>query len=261
MARREQRKDRLSAARGGLVAMSLVAAALVAGSTGNADAADAAAMKKLKVTVEGVRNNAAIPAENAFCVPAPTGHTTSGANKNPAIKWSKGPAGTQSYAIIVVDTDVPSVFDDANKEGRTIAKSLKRRDFYHMVLVDIPASETELAMGADSAGITAKGKPPGATPNGLRGVNDYSDAMSGDMAGKYGGYDGPCPPWNDEIVHHYHFIVYALDVPSLGLTGHFGGADAQAAIAKHALAKGEVVGTYTQNPALMKKGKAAKKTT
>jgi hypothetical protein len=39
-----------------------------------------------------------------------------------------------------------------------------------------------------------------------------------------------------------------------------GGPDAQAAIAKHALAKGEIVGTYTQNPALMKKSKTVKKT-
>ncbi len=232
-------------------------AALAAGASG----AEAAALKKLTVSVDGIRDNGPIPTEYAFCVPSEQGHTTSGANKNPAIKWSKGPSGTQSYAIIVVDTDVPTVFDDANKEGKTIAKSLKRRDFYHMILVDIPASKTELAMGADSNAITPKGKPPGSTPNGVRGVNDYTSAMSGPMAGTYGGYDGPCPPWNDEILHHYHFIVYALDTPSLGLTGNFGGADAQVAIAKHALAKGEVVGTYTQNPALLKKSKTAKKST
>jgi hypothetical protein len=216
-----------------------------------------AAVEQLTVRVEGiVSNNGPIPTDYAFCVPNAQSHTTAGANKNPAITWSKGPAGIQSYATIIVDTDVPTVFDDANKEGRTIAKSLKRRNFYHMVLVDIPASKTALASGADSAGITAKGKPPGPTPNGLRGVNDYSS----ETAGNYGGYDGPCPPWNDEILHHYHFIVYALDVPSLGLTGNFTGADAQAAIAKHVLAKGEIVGTYAQNPALMKKSKMAVKT-
>jgi Raf kinase inhibitor-like YbhB/YbcL family protein len=225
---------------------------------GTAEGADAAAVKKVKVRVEDIRNNGPIPAEYAFCVPSPQGHTTSGANKNLAITWSKGPAGTQSYAIIVVDTDVPSVFDDADKEGKVIKQSLPRQDFYHMVLVDIPASQTRLAMGADSNGITPKGKKPGATPNGLRGVNDYTGDMSGDMAGNYGGYDGPCPPWNDERLHHYHFIVYAIDVPTLGLSGNFTGQDARAATAKHALAKGEVVGTYTQNPELMKKTKATK---
>ena len=253
MARIGRQGASISTILGGAVALALVGPM--------AGIAEAAAVKKLTVRVEGiVSNNGPIPTDYAFCVPNAQSHTTSGANKNPAITWSKGPAGTQSYAIIVVDTDVPTVFDDANKEGRTIAKSMKRRNFYHMVLVDIPASKTALASGADSAGITAKGKPPGPTPNGLRGINDYSGAMSGDMAGNYGGYDGPCPPWNDEILHHYHFIVYALDVPSLGLSGNFTGAVAQAAIAKHVLAKGEVVGTYTQNPALMKKSKMAVKT-
>lgn len=226
---------------------------LVLALMGIAGSADAAAVEQLKVTVDAIQNNGPIPAEYAFCVPSPQGHTTSGANKNPEITWSKGPAATKSYAIIVVDTDVPSVFDDADKEGKVIKESAPRQDFYHMVLVDIPASQTRLAMGADSSSITPKGKKPGATPNGLRGINDYTD-----NTGTFGGYDGPCPPWNDERLHHYHFIVYAIDVPSLGLSGNFTGKDAQAAIAKHTLAKGEVVGTYTQNPELMKKTKATK---
>jgi Raf kinase inhibitor-like YbhB/YbcL family protein len=253
MAHRRLYRNRMLAVLGGAAAL-----ALVAGAPGGANAA---AMKKLTVHVEGIRNNGAIPQQYAFCVPSDQGHTKRGANVNPAIKWSKGPAGTKSYAIIVVDTDVPTVFDDANKEGRTIAKTLKRRDFYHMVLVDIPVGNTALAKGADSSGVTEKGKPPGPTANGVRGINNYTQGMASNpqMAGNYGGYDGPCPPWNDELLHHYHFIVYALDVPSLGLTGNFGGPEAQAAIAKHALAKGEIVGIYTQNPALMKKSKTAKK--
>jgi Raf kinase inhibitor-like YbhB/YbcL family protein len=187
-------------------------------------------------------------------VPAAQGHSANGPNKNPAIRWSKGPYGTQSYALIVVDTDVPSVFDDANKEGKTIPAGMKRINFYHMILVDIPLAKTSLAEGADANGITQGGKTPGPTANGIRGINDYTAAFTGDpkMAGNYGGYDGPCPPWNDKRLHHYHFRVYALDVPSLVLTGTFGAKEAEAAIAKHILAKGELVGTYTQNPDLMK---------
>jgi Raf kinase inhibitor-like YbhB/YbcL family protein len=235
-------------------APSVPGAILVLALMGIASSADAAAVEQLKVSVDAIQNNGPIPAEYAFCVPSSQGHTTSGANKNPEITWSKGPAATKSYVIIVVDTDVPSVFDDADKEGKVIKQSMPRQDFYHMVLVDIPASQNRLAMGADSSGITPKGKKPGATPNGLRGVNDYTE----DAAGTFGGYDGPCPPWNDERLHHYHFIVYAIDVPSLGLSGNFTGKDAQAAIAKHTLAKGEVVGTYTQNPELMKNTKTPK---
>ncbi|SVE20694.1 uncharacterized protein METZ01_LOCUS473548 [marine metagenome] len=75
-------------------------------------------------------------------------------------------------------------------------------------------------------------------------------ATNPDMAGDYGGYDGPCPPWNDELLHHYEFQVYALDVESLGLddNGDFRGPDVMAAMQGHILAKGKIVGTYTQNP-------------
>jgi Raf kinase inhibitor-like YbhB/YbcL family protein len=216
--------------------------------------AEAPHVAKLTVRVDGIKNGGPIPQEYAFCVPAAQGHSANGPNKNPAITWSKGPYGTQSYAIIMVDPDVPSVFDDANQEGKTISAGMKRINFYHMVLVDIPLARRTLAEGADANGITPGGKTPGPTATGIRGINDYTAAFTGDakMAGNYGGYDGPCPPWNDKRVHHYHFKVYALDVPSLVLTGNFGPKEAEAAIAKHILAKGELVGTYTQNPDLMK---------
>ena len=67
------------------------------------------------------------------------------------------------------------------------------------------------------------------------------------MEGDYGGYDGPCPPWNDSIVHHYHFTVYALDVEQVDLEGSFTGADALAAIDGHILAKASHIGTYSMN--------------
>ena len=62
------------------------------------------------------------------------------------------------------------------------------------------------------------------------------------MEGTYGGYDGPFPPLNDERLHHYHFIVYALDVPSLELEGDFKLDDVRAAIEGHVLDEGELVG-------------------
>jgi Raf kinase inhibitor-like YbhB/YbcL family protein len=237
-----------------LILVGIAGAALVAAA---ATRAEAPHVTKLTVRVVGIKSGGPIPPEYAFCVPAAQGHSTNGPNKNPAIKWSKGPYGTQSYAIIVVDVDVPSVFDDANKEGKTIPAKMKRINFYHMLLVDIPLSKTGLAEGADANGITPRGKAPGPTANGIRGVNDYTAAFTGDalMEGKYGGYDGPCPPWNDKRVHHYHFRVYALDVPSLALTENFGPKEVEAAIAQHTLAKGEVVGTFTQNPDLMKPAK------
>ena len=206
----------------------------------------------LTVTIDSWPQGGRIPEEFAFCVPAEVGHISMGRNRNPAIRWSGAPAGTRSYAVICHDPDVPSKPDNVNKEGVTVPADLPRVDFYHWVLVDIPAERDEILAGEDSAKVTARGKATGPTEYGVRGINNYTDWFEGDadMAGDYGGYDGPCPPWNDEIVHHYHFTVYALDVPSLGLSGRFGGPEVLKAMAGHILAKGSWIGTYTLNPAL-----------
>ena len=206
----------------------------------------------LTVTIDAWPDGAAIPGEYAFCIPADEGHVAMGRNRSPEIRWSGAPAGTRSYAIICHDPDVPSKPDNVNKEGMTVPADLPRVDFYHWVLVDIPASTTELLAGEDSQGITPRGKKAGKTDYGVRGINNYTDWFAGDdeMKGDYGGYDGPCPPWNDEILHHYHFTVYALDVASLGLSGTFGGPEALAAMEGHVLAKGVWTGTYTLNPDL-----------
>ena len=208
--------------------------------------------KQLKVTIDAWAYGDPIPEEYAFCVPADEGHCAMGTNINPAVRWDDVPSGTKSFAIICHDPDVPSKPDAVNKEGMTVPADLPRIDFFHWVLVDIPAEAREIAKGADSDGITPRGKAPGVCACGLRGINTYTDWFGSDpdMGGDYGGYDGPCPPWNDAIIHHYHFTVYALDVPSLGLTGRFGGAEALAQIGKYVLAKGEWLGTYTLNPAL-----------
>ena len=150
------------------------------------------------------------------------------------------------------DRSVPTVFDDANQNGKTIPANLARMDFMHWVLVDIPATTTSLAKGAESDSVLPKGKSTGPTEHGVRGANDFGMFMAGnpDMAGDYGGYDGPAPPWNDEIMHEYVFTVYALDVESIGLSGLFSGANALSAMEGHVLASGQVIGEYTLNPDL-----------
>jgi len=234
----------------GALGLMIAAAGMVASST-----PAAAKSQKLTVTIEGVASGKAIPGDYAFCVPAAQGHVTLGPNKSPKISWTAGPEKTQSYAIVAVDTDVPSVATDVNKEGKTIPSKLKRVKFYHWVLVDIAASVTSLDAGADSDGVTAGGKPPGPGKVGVRGLNNYTDWFASDekMKGNYAGYDGPCPPWNDTRRHHYHFMVYALDVPSLGLSGSFRADDATKAMKRHVLAKGQVVGVYALNPSVAAK--------
>ena len=204
----------------------------------------------LALTIDAWNDGGTIPDKYSFCIPADKGHITGGANISPAISWSAGPEGTQSYAVICVDPDVPSVLDDFNQEGRMVSKDLPRVDLYHWVLVDVPAATTSLAEGAESDSVVPHGKPTGAVRHGVRGANGYGAFMAEnpDMAGDYGGYDGPCPPWNDEIPHRYIFNVYALDVASLGLNGVFDGAAALAAIEGHVLAEGTCTGIYSLNP-------------
>ena len=205
---------------------------------------------KLDVTIDSWPDGGTIPEEFVFARPADEGHVQLSGNRSPAIRWSGAPAGTRSYALICHDPDVPSKPDDVNQEGRTVPADLPRVDFFHWVLVDIPAGTTTLPAGADSDGVTAGGKETGATAHGVRGINNYTDWFAGDeqMQGDYGGYDGPGPPWNDELLHHYHFTVYALDLERLGLSGRFGGPEALAALEGHVLAKGAWVGTYSLNP-------------
>jgi Raf kinase inhibitor-like YbhB/YbcL family protein len=208
--------------------------------------------KELKVVIDAWAYGEPIPEEYAFCVPDERTHSAMGQNLSPAIRWSDAPNGTRSFALICHDPDVPSRPENVNKEGQAVSADLPRVDFFHWVLVDIPANTRELPKGADSDGIKPGGKPPGRTEFGARGINNYTDWFASDeqMKGDYGGYDGPCPPWNDELVHHYHFTVYALDVPSLRLDGRFGGPEALAALQPHVLAKGGWIGTYTLNPKL-----------
>ena len=206
----------------------------------------------MKLHSDSFPDQGAIPDEFTFCKPDPKEHATMSANRSPHLSWSEVPEGVQSFVIICDDVDVPSIFDDVNQEGKVLPADMPRIHFYHWVLTDIPTAITELPAGADADGITAKGKPVGPTDHGVRGINDYTMFMASnpDMAGDYGGYDGPCPPWNDERLHHYVFSVYALDVESLGLSGAFTAKDALQAMEGHILAKADWTGTYTQNPSV-----------
>jgi Raf kinase inhibitor-like YbhB/YbcL family protein len=172
-------------------------------------------------------------------------------NRNPDLAWSDVPAGTQSFVLICHDPDVPSRGDDVNQKGRTVPSSLPRVDFFHWVLIDIPESLRAIAAGEFASGITTRGKPGPAAAHGTRqGINDYTGwfAGDGDMRGDYYGYDGPCPPWNDEIPHHYIFTVYALNVATLPATGRFTGQQVMTAMEGHVLGQASVVGLYTLNP-------------
>ena len=207
----------------------------------------------MKLVSNDFADGARLPHEFAFGVPDPVEHLRLGRNRNPHLAWSGAPAGTRSFVLLCIDTDVPTRADDVNKEGRVIPASLPRTAFHHWTMVDIPPTVTEIAAGACSDGIVARGKqsPPG--PAGSRqGLNDYTHWFAGhpEMGGQWYGYEGPCPPWNDELLHHYHFIVYATDLDRCPVDGAFTGADVERAIAGHVLAEARLTGTYSLNPSV-----------
>jgi len=207
----------------------------------------------VKISSDSFAHGGVIPATFAFAEADPETHARLAGNRSPQLSWTGLPPGTRSLALICVDPDAPTVGDDVNKEGRTVSADLPRGDFHHWVMVDIPATCTALAAGSCGDGVTPGGKtqPPGPT-GATQGQNDYTSWFAGDpdMGGTYLGYDGPAPPWNDERVHHYHFQLFALDVEALDLAPAFTAADARLAMEGHVLEQAELVGTYTQNPAL-----------
>lgn len=199
-------------------------------------------------------NGDPIPARFAAGRLNPDGGVGFSDNINPHLAWSEVPAGTRSFALLCQDFDVPSRGDDVNQPDREIPADLARVDFFHWVLVDMPPVMTEMAEGEFSQGFTARGKPGPAVTRarhiGLRqGLNDYTGWFKNDaeMAGQYFGYDGPFPPFNDSLVHHYVFMLYALDVARAPLSGVFTGAEVREAIYPHVLGEGTFSGTYTLN--------------
>ncbi len=195
-----------------------------------------------------------IPSEYAFGVPDADTHVALGPNRNPHLAWTEPPEGTESFVLICHDRDVPTKPDDVNQEGREVPSDLPRADFFHWVVVDLPTNLREIAAGSFADGVVPHGQDAAAGPHGCRqGLNDYTGWFAGDpdMEGEYVGYDGPCPPWNDSLVHHYVFTLYAVDVARCAASGSFGGQDVRDTIEGHVLAQASVTGTYTLTPRLL----------
>ena len=113
----------------------------------------------MKLQSNSFVDGAAIPGEFAFAVVAPSSHVSFSTNRNPHLAWSDVPAGTRSFALVCHDPDVPSRGDDVNEDGREVPVSLPRVDFYHWILLDLPATTHELVAGSHSEGVTPRVGP------------------------------------------------------------------------------------------------------
>jgi Raf kinase inhibitor-like YbhB/YbcL family protein len=145
--------------------------------------------------------------------PIPKKHTGEGPDVSPALAWSRAPAGTVEYALIMDDPDAPTP-----------------EPWVHWVIYKIPPAVSEFREGIPrSEKLT---EPAGA----LQGQNTWPK-KDGNI-----GYRGPMPP-PGHGVHHYHFKVYALG-KAVTLGPGATKRELLAAIKGQILAEGELIGTY-----------------
>lgn len=160
----------------------------------------------------------------------PERFTGDGANVSPPLEWSGAPEGTRSYALAVVDPDVPWG-EEVPEYGEMPPPGTQPADFFiHWIVANIPASTSSLGEGASTRDM----------PSGARELST-SFALFGAPATQYG---GPAPPPGTKA-HEYRFILYALDVETVeGLTDESDYAEFTEALAGHVLATAGLRGYY-----------------
>lgn len=207
----------------------------------------------MELTSTSIVEGEPIAAVYALAEPADEGHVTFAGNKNPHLAWSNAPSGTQSFVVTCIDLDAPSVGDDVNQEDREVPADLRRAEFTHWLLANLPVDCRTVEEGSHSEGVTPRGKASDAASQGVHGENDYTMWFEGDddLGGSWNGYDGCAPPWNDSIHHRYEFSVYAIDVAVLPLSPGFTRTELLAAMDSHVLASASITATYATNPRLL----------
>jgi Raf kinase inhibitor-like YbhB/YbcL family protein len=131
-----------------------------------------------------------------------------GENVSPHLRWSGFPAETKSFAVTVYDPDAPT-----------------GSGFWHWLLVNMPASVTELPRGASGSDALPEGV--------VEGRNDFGDY----------GYGGAAPPGGDRP-HRYVFTVFAVDTEKLELSADTPAAQFGFNLTFHTLARAVLRSTF-----------------
>jgi uncharacterized protein len=143
--------------------------------------------------------------------PIPKEYTADGRNDSPPLTWSNAPPETKSFAIVCEDPDAGNP-----------------PPFVHWIIYNIPAASAGLP---EAVPFEADQPMPKEIAGATQGLSGFRRPF----------YRGPAPPPGK--VHHYHFVVYALDLePNLkpGLTRE----DLLDAIKGRIVGQGELVATY-----------------
>lgn len=143
--------------------------------------------------------------------PVPVDHTADGKNISPALTWSHVPVATKELAVICEDPDAPTPVP-----------------FVHWVVYKIPPTAKGLP---ENLPIDPAAPMPSEIAGAIQGVSGFRRPI----------YRGPAPPAGK--VHHYHFIVYALDVV-LDLQPGLNKTQLLEAMKGHVIGQGELVATY-----------------
>lgn len=134
---------------------------------------------------------------------------TGGGDVAPALSWSGAPEGTQSYAVTCFDPDAPT-----------------GSGFWHWAVANIPASVTELPTHAGELGGARLPEGAQMMPNERR-----------ELA-----FAGAAPP-EGTGVHHYWFVVHALDVERVDVDPQATPAVLGFMMREHVLARAVIVAT------------------
>jgi len=168
---------------------------------------DLPAVPSFEVTSEDLTHGGALAAPQLSGMMGLPGTDTS-----PQLSWHGFPEATKSFAVTAYDPDAPTA-----------------SGFWHWAVVNVPVTTTTLASGAadnDGAGL-----PAGA----FQLPNDAG----------FAGFVGAAPP-KGHGVHHYYFVVHAVDVESLDVPATATPAYLGFNLFMHSLARAVLVGTHEE---------------
>ena len=158
-----------------------------------------------EVTSKDITHGEQMPNAHVF-----NGMGVAGDNVSPQLSWSGFPPETKSFVVTCFDPDAPTP-----------------SGFWHWLVVDIPASVTELPTGAGESDATL---PAGA----FHTRTDFGTAN----------YGGAAPPEGDQV-HRYYFVVHAVDVEKLEVEPDSSAAFVSFNLAFHTLARAIITPVFS----------------